>query len=453
MRPLLRNYKNLAGAALNEDAPADASLIVNHDAANLVGLVRETCGEFGIDLTARSALLASITDHASNVLKMSRDLGAVPVGCFAHQMHLVVTDLLPFFAELSVILDKISSVVTFFRQSVIAAQALQAMCKKEEHVNWATTELVALDPSRKDVEPHQLPYRLKKRVPTRWNSTRDEAARYLVLHSAVAAVAPEVKLTHPVLSVHELSVLRVALTVLGKIADFSIFVQDSTVPQGGRVLTELIGLCTDLMNVQTPAAANDPTLAQFDKAFRAKAKDIIHDRFFSVSKGANLRELSRHAELYMFRSSSTEPHAPFAGLSGYCGYPTSPLDIYLGMTILDPRNQRFPTDYRAIFTVEPWLNLVPDSGVGMDRLKTFSFRLLVTLAVWQAQDLSDVAASRLFGTDEDTLEDELQRKESERFAGLVAHLQQHGKRARSAVSANAVNYAKKEVTSVIRSHS
>ena len=88
----------------------------------------------------------------------------------------------------------------------------------------------------------------------------------------------------------------------------------------------------------------------------------------------------------------------------------------------------------------------------MDRLKTFAFRLLVTLAVWQAHDLSDVAASGLFGTDEDTLEDELQRKESERFAGLVAHLQQHGKRARSAVSANAVNYAKKEVTSVIRSH-
>jgi hypothetical protein len=75
---------------------------------------------------------------------MSRDLGAVPVGCFAHQMHLVVTDLLPFFAELSVILDKISSVVTFFRQSVIAAQALQAMCKKEEHVKWATPSLLRL---------------------------------------------------------------------------------------------------------------------------------------------------------------------------------------------------------------------------------------------------------------------------------------------------------------------
>jgi hypothetical protein len=60
-------------------------------------LVRETCAEFGrSDLTARSALLASITDHASNVLKMTGDLGAVPVGCFAHQIHLVVTDLLPF---------------------------------------------------------------------------------------------------------------------------------------------------------------------------------------------------------------------------------------------------------------------------------------------------------------------------------------------------------------------
>ena len=53
-----------------------------------------------------------------------------------------------------------------------------------------------------------------------------------------------------------------------------------------------------------------------------------------------------------------------------------------------------------------------------------------------------LVASRLFGTDEDALEDELQRKETERFVGLVAHLQQHGKRARSAVSASAVSYAK-----------
>ena len=52
MRPLLRNYKTLAGAELNEDAPADAGLIVNHDAANLGG-------EFGIDLTRPRGLPCS----------------------------------------------------------------------------------------------------------------------------------------------------------------------------------------------------------------------------------------------------------------------------------------------------------------------------------------------------------------------------------------------------------
>ncbi|UYV68027.1 hypothetical protein LAZ67_5002857, partial [Cordylochernes scorpioides] len=115
-----------------------------HTAENISSWILGVTKKFKLDFKT----VAVVTDNAPNIKAAIKTLGLPHLSCFAHSLNLVVQRSIN--ESIKSVVDKVKSIVQFFKQSSHAMAKLREM-----QANLSTK-----------------PLKLKQDVPTRWNSTR-----------------------------------------------------------------------------------------------------------------------------------------------------------------------------------------------------------------------------------------------------------------------------------------
>ncbi|XP_036143360.1 zinc finger BED domain-containing protein 4-like [Monomorium pharaonis] len=131
-------------------------------------IVSEILDEWHINT---DSVVAVITDNASNITKAMRDTFGHRrhMPCFAHTLNLVIQDSIAATPELQIVVKKVKSIVTYFKRSVKATDALKEL-------------------QTSDVENGGLVLKLKQECETRWNSLFYMIERFVQLANYVSTV-------------------------------------------------------------------------------------------------------------------------------------------------------------------------------------------------------------------------------------------------------------------------
>jgi len=140
----------------------------SHNAEYISTIVNEILDEWHINT---DSVMAVITDNASNITKAMRDTFGhrKHMSCFAHTLNLAIQDSIAATLEFQTVVKKVKSIVTYFKRSVKAADALK--------------ELQA-----SDLENGGLVLKLKQECETRWNSLFYMIERFVQLVNHVNTV-------------------------------------------------------------------------------------------------------------------------------------------------------------------------------------------------------------------------------------------------------------------------
>ncbi|XP_071568105.1 zinc finger BED domain-containing protein 4-like [Temnothorax nylanderi] len=122
----------------------------NHNAEYISIIVSEVLDEWHINA---DSVVAVITDNASNIAKAMRDTFGhrKHLRCFAHTLNLAVQDAIAATPEFQTVVKKVKSIVTYFKRSAKAADALKEL-------------------QTSDLENGGLTLKLKQGCEARWNS-------------------------------------------------------------------------------------------------------------------------------------------------------------------------------------------------------------------------------------------------------------------------------------------
>ncbi|KAG8234167.1 hypothetical protein J437_LFUL013469 [Ladona fulva] len=160
----------------------------NHTAEYLRNVIQGLCKEWYIDL---NKVVSVVTDNGMKDLFGEEK----HLSCFAHCIHLVATAGLSKVPDVQAIIGKVKTIVTFFKHSVVASDKLRQL--QIDH----------------GIAPNDV-LKLRKDVPTRWNSTYFMTDRFIALSNYVGSVLLQNPHSPPMLSGYELDVLREFRTVL-----------------------------------------------------------------------------------------------------------------------------------------------------------------------------------------------------------------------------------------------
>lgn len=132
-----------------------------------------------------------VTDNAANIVKAVNDIFGKNkhLPCFAHTLNLVATVSLKDNGEIEAFCEKIKTLVTFFKQSVVAADELRKHNVKK----------------------------LIQSVPTRWNSTYYMLERFIELSDGISLALLKCPKAPPMLTASELQLAKEIIQVMNLI--------------------------------------------------------------------------------------------------------------------------------------------------------------------------------------------------------------------------------------------
>ncbi|XP_018374028.1 PREDICTED: zinc finger BED domain-containing protein 4-like [Trachymyrmex cornetzi] len=140
----------------------------SHDGNYISKIISEILDEWHIQI---NSVVAVITDNASNIKKAVRDTFGRKrhIPCFAHTLNLVIQDAIATTPEFQAIVKKVKSIVTYFKRSVKATNALNEL-------------------QTSNLENDQNILKLKQGCETHWNSLFYMIKRFIQLANLVNTV-------------------------------------------------------------------------------------------------------------------------------------------------------------------------------------------------------------------------------------------------------------------------
>ncbi|XP_011880756.1 PREDICTED: zinc finger BED domain-containing protein 4-like [Vollenhovia emeryi] len=185
-----RSYLGVTAHFVSEDKLESVTIGVTlleerHTAEYLGEWLLQICTEWRI---TKEQVVAVVTDNGANILKAITDSFGKHkhLSCFAHTLNLVASKLIDEESTVRVTCDKVKALVTFFKQSVVAADELRKYTEK----------------------------RLIQSVPTRWNSTYFMLDRFIELSENVGAVLLKFPQSPSMLLASELQFAKETVQVL-----------------------------------------------------------------------------------------------------------------------------------------------------------------------------------------------------------------------------------------------
>ncbi|XP_020283306.1 zinc finger BED domain-containing protein 4-like [Pseudomyrmex gracilis] len=151
-----------------------------HTGEYIADKLLETCSEWNIQ---KDQVTAVVTDSAANMIKaVTIAFGANKhIPCFAHMINLVSTKALKKNESINELIIKVKTIVTWFKQSVVASDELKKATTNE-------TKLI-------------------QEVPTRWNSTLYMVERFLKLRRIVNDIVNRHVEAPPMITAKEIEIL------------------------------------------------------------------------------------------------------------------------------------------------------------------------------------------------------------------------------------------------------
>ncbi|XP_011859962.1 PREDICTED: zinc finger BED domain-containing protein 4-like [Vollenhovia emeryi] len=193
------HYINFEGMQLECLSLGIKELEKCHNAEYISTIVSEIVDEWYINA---DSVVAVITDNASNIVKAIRDTFGYRrhMPCFAHTLNLVIPNSITATPEFQTVVKKVKSIVTYFKRSVKAEDALK-------------------DLQTSDLKNDGLVLKLKQECETRWNSIFYMIERFVQLANHVNSVLitlPRKKQDDiPEMTTHaELQILKDACAIL-----------------------------------------------------------------------------------------------------------------------------------------------------------------------------------------------------------------------------------------------
>ncbi|XP_018396282.1 PREDICTED: zinc finger BED domain-containing protein 1-like [Cyphomyrmex costatus] len=160
-----------------------------HTATYLGEMLLTTCTEWNIQLSKVSAV---VTDNAANICRAVYDVFGKEkqLSCFAHTLNLVPNIVLEESSNVKGLIYKVKNIVTFFKQSVVAADEL----RKAQSTN--------------------VPLKLLQDVSTRWNSTFYMLEKFLILIESVSSSLIKLPKSPEMLTAFEVATLSEIMKIL-----------------------------------------------------------------------------------------------------------------------------------------------------------------------------------------------------------------------------------------------
>lgn len=157
----------------------------SHTSLNISSWFESMLNEWGIN---KQQVVTVVTDSGANILSAVKTTfgNDKHLPCFAHTLNLVTQRALDSNQDIQSIITKIKSIVTFFKQSVLASDELRKLCD----------------------------LKLKQSVPTRWNSIFYMIERFISCSNHIASVLINIRRAPIMLSASEIDIAKEMILVL-----------------------------------------------------------------------------------------------------------------------------------------------------------------------------------------------------------------------------------------------
>jgi hypothetical protein len=223
-------------------------MVTTHTSANIQNLIEHVLLEWNIN---KEKVVAFITDNGANMVKAGRDTFGKnkQIFCFAHTLNLVVKDAIEAVPEFQDIIIEVKNIVTYFKQTVKAADKLR-------EVQSSNGE----------------PLKLVQEVKTRWNSTFYMLQRFANLYRYIVGVCADLPDSPQLPSRNKIDIIHECISLLEPIEEVTKEVSAEKHVTISKLIpvTRLMSTVIDRFNTVSQIAKNlqQALQLQFNKRFR-----------------------------------------------------------------------------------------------------------------------------------------------------------------------------------------
>lgn len=203
----------------------------SHTSQNLSQKIKSIIQEWNLE----NKIIFAVSDNASNIQLALKILQIKHFGCFAHTLNLIVQGALALESDL---LDKIKTIVTFFRKSTSANKKFQI---------YQTSNGV------------KVPIKLLQDVSTRWNSSLYMLDRFVVLEDCIRGTLGLLDNSPPGLTSSEWKIIKELVLVLRPFEEATKAVSGNNYITASMVIVRaqgLINVCDQLLKQNYTSRTN-----------------------------------------------------------------------------------------------------------------------------------------------------------------------------------------------------